>query len=684
MKIILISIILSSGLNLNFDKTNSDLLFYSCRIEKSQPTIEFLIPFSDKIKLLDKVDFSFYVNQSVISQYRYKIEVSAGLIGVVADELTAWSEWKSDYSINIRTQTFDKEGKCKFLVEYKLLTTNETKLFEKPFEVKWENPEVREDNYLINTEFINSGSGNAEKLKRSSDEYKKMYDEWNDKFKKEYKKLGLSGQSPELLINLLAESIIKSSKSVLVNAVGKEISARQILKPEIIQELIQNGNSDLITIYRNPEANSGATMAAVSNAASFVFQEEYKKSLNNITEKTSAPEIIPPVIAQVVVPQKDLQTESKEVVSTRQIETAVIAEVKKVADSTAAIEKNVKKVSETTAVIKPEIKKEEVLIDYNKMLLESISQKNNQLFTQSVNNGANTNIKGNNGENIFHIIAGKISDEKVIPVLIKKRNSINKPDNYGNTPLHYAILSGETEYSKLLLKYGAEVYTKNQQDMSPLHLAALVNNREIVKELLAKGANVNISGNSGYTPLHIAAEMNYTGIANDLLFKDANKKIKTNQKLNPATIAGIQNNNDMKKLIKKGGSYSFNPVQSTLSPVSVKSSSATYPQIDFKLPYDQELVKKRQFNKLIQRVSVPVFAVSAAGALFFRSKANGYYSDYKKATNATVAKNFYDKSGRYDTYALISVTVSAGSIYGFIHSTLRKRNITDKMRKTFN
>ena len=77
-------------------------------------------------------------------------------------------------------------------------------------------------------------------------------------------------------------------------------------------------------------------------------------------------------------------------------------------------------------------------------------------------------------------------------------------------------------------------------------------------------------------------------------------------------------------------------------------------------------------------------SLGTAGLAYFKSEANNYYSLYKIAETEEMAKDLYNKANRYDTYAYISGGISLASIYGFIHSGIRKKYISGEMRKKFN
>ena len=200
---------------------------------------------------------------------------------------------------------------------------------------------------------------------------------------------------------------------------------------------------------------------------------------------------------------------------------------------------------------KPVASETEIKPDYDKLLAQAIEEKNQALFKESILNGAGINIIGINGGNILHLMNDNLGNEELLSMLKNKGIVLNATDNYGNTPLHIAVMSRERNYARSLMNVGAELNIKNNVDLSPMHISAFLNDEEAAKALIAKGAEINIKGNSGYTPLHIASLMNNLEVAKDLLQMGAKSKIKTDQKLKPVTIAKIQNNDLMKKLIAK-------------------------------------------------------------------------------------------------------------------------------------
>lgn len=62
------------------------------------------------------------------------------------------------------------------------------------------------------------------------------------------------------------------------------------------------------------------------------------------------------------------------------------------------------------------------------------------------------------------------------------------------TPLHVACTHGSTEIVAMLIKKGAAIRCKDEQDNTPLHLACLEGHTEIVKLLFSAGEDQNVLG----------------------------------------------------------------------------------------------------------------------------------------------------------------------------------------------
>ncbi len=80
----------------------------------------------------------------------------------------------------------------------------------------------------------------------------------------------------------------------------------------------------------------------------------------------------------------------------------------------------------------------------------------------------------------------------------------NKKDEKGKTPLHYAVMAGETDKATEMVENGGD---PNIQDRgwSSLHYAVSKGDLKLVKLFLEKKADANLASEKGWTPMMVAA-----------------------------------------------------------------------------------------------------------------------------------------------------------------------------------
>jgi len=529
------------------------------------------------IKLLGKVDLSFFRNKAVVFQYRCRLEIPLGASTVIDGRMFTWSSWTKNNLTEVVVPILDLEGGYKLIIEYMTSESGEIRKFEKPFYVYRGSPNINTE--IAGTKTISSPERSAAKTTPAIN------------------------RTP-------AKSAPVTDKTTTGNT---PVTSKTVIKP-------------------------------VSNT---------KPADEKIIIKK--------------VPVKDKQIDLKVTNSDNMEATLPMAE-------------NIAAENSGEPAIIEKGKAE----DFNGLLTEAIEKKDSALLREAVQNGAGKEIKSSNGGNIFHIMDNTLANKELISILKDRGISINETDNYGNTPLHTAIIGGEREYARTLISQGADLNLRNNLELSPLHLAVYFNDQEAVKDLLGYGAEVNLKGNTGYTALHIASQMNYTETAKILLLNEAKTGIKTSQGLTPKEISKIQHHNEMVELISIRDPDSFKKIKPALieGVVQIKPEKPDL-KISFNLPYDKGLAKKRQFNKVVQIISVPVFVLSSAGAVYLKSEADHYYRLSKTAETEEMAKLYYDKTTRYDKNTYIAGGVSLVALYGFIHSTLRKKSVSNKMYKPF-
>ncbi|MCS5711210.1 ankyrin repeat domain-containing protein [Candidatus Berkiella aquae] len=111
-----------------------------------------------------------------------------------------------------------------------------------------------------------------------------------------------------------------------------------------------------------------------------------------------------------------------------------------------------------------------------------------------------------NTQKFFEIIQKPHSDENtaILINLIQAGIHIEKQGQYCRTPLHWAVIFGNTEIVRLLLDNRADTEAKDITKKTPLHWAVIQKRPEIIQLLLKNGANIEAKDNLGKTPLHRA------------------------------------------------------------------------------------------------------------------------------------------------------------------------------------
>lgn len=132
--------------------------------------------------------------------------------------------------------------------------------------------------------------------------------------------------------------------------------------------------------------------------------------------------------------------------------------------------------------------------------------------------GAKIDTKALYGETALHF-AAKSNNTDAVKQLLEKKADVNAKDDNDQTPLHLAAeLREEKDTVKALLDAGARVDQQTRDLLeTPLHLAAKSNNANAVTQLIAKGANINVKNKHGQTPLHIAVGLGNADLVDALL-----------------------------------------------------------------------------------------------------------------------------------------------------------------------
>ncbi|XP_018399693.1 PREDICTED: acyl-CoA-binding domain-containing protein 6-like [Cyphomyrmex costatus] len=98
------------------------------------------------------------------------------------------------------------------------------------------------------------------------------------------------------------------------------------------------------------------------------------------------------------------------------------------------------------------------------------------------------------------------NETKVREFLSSEPALVNKPDEEGMHPIHWAADRGYLGILDYLIKSGANVNSRDQYGQTALHYVVSCDHVDAVKYLLSIGAQSNITDNDGMTPKEIANE----------------------------------------------------------------------------------------------------------------------------------------------------------------------------------
>ena len=109
-----------------------------------------------------------------------------------------------------------------------------------------------------------------------------------------------------------------------------------------------------------------------------------------------------------------------------------------------------------------------------------------------------------------------------VRILLNDGGDIRSRDKQGNTPLHIAAAEVRYDIAELLIKEGSSVNARNVRGRTCLHMASCSGAQDIVQMLFAHGAEVNVEDEQGCTPLHNALSFHHYWLVEPFLKHGSN------------------------------------------------------------------------------------------------------------------------------------------------------------------
>lgn len=123
--------------------------------------------------------------------------------------------------------------------------------------------------------------------------------------------------------------------------------------------------------------------------------------------------------------------------------------------------------------------------------------------------------------------ASALGDTNCVQELLSKGQNPNKPDSFGEAPLHWAARAGKASVIEMLLTHGAKADARDAfaNGVTALHIASANGDIEAINLLLKAGSNVNKKSWLGETPIVNSLNCHRIEVFRYLLAKGAHIKI---------------------------------------------------------------------------------------------------------------------------------------------------------------
>ena len=121
------------------------------------------------------------------------------------------------------------------------------------------------------------------------------------------------------------------------------------------------------------------------------------------------------------------------------------------------------------------------------------------------------------------LLAASHNHTDIAQILLGEGCDINITNLTGHSPLHYAVVNGNTTLVDSFLRAGADVNSPTRiKNTLPVHLATAYGFSDILELLIRFGADINFLDRKGRSPLILAAERAQMDVLRVLLHSNVN------------------------------------------------------------------------------------------------------------------------------------------------------------------
>jgi len=169
-----------------------------------------------------------------------------------------------------------------------------------------------------------------------------------------------------------------------------------------------------------------------------------------------------------------------------------------------------------------------------------------------LDNGAEINkLPRSEGGSPLYYVAGIGQNPEILEFLIERGADPNLKSREGETPLSFAVRSGQTKMVEILLANKVECNCRTPDWRTPLHQACLEGFLEIAILLINAGADVNARDCEGWTTLHFAVQKGIPETIAVLLKNGADPLAEADEEVTPLSLARAERKVEIVSILER-------------------------------------------------------------------------------------------------------------------------------------